>query len=80
MKASKRRRADRNSQQAIEAPPAQPAFTDDEEAFFREGAELSAASSEAFAELDDGPVRRPSLWRRLFGRGERGARGSLADA
>ncbi|MDQ3366215.1 MAG: hypothetical protein M3680_12380 [Myxococcota bacterium] len=83
MKASKRRdRAGRKSKQALKQRPAgpvivQPAFSADEEAFFREGAELSAASSqtlESFADLDAGHVARPSLWRRFFARDERTSR------
>jgi len=67
MKASKRRARTRNQSKAQnKIMPA--AFSELEEAFFREGAELSAASSgqaEAFAELEESRPR-PSLWRRLF--------------
>ncbi len=83
MKASKRRdRAGRKSKQALRSVPAavQPAFSADEEAFFRAGAELSAAASsqvvESFTDLDAGYVARPSLWRRFFARDEHRTRTS----
>jgi hypothetical protein len=66
MKASKRRaRAKKQSKNKIAMPAA---FSELEEAFFREGAQLSVASSgpmESFADLEDSRPR-PSLWRRLF--------------
>ena len=76
MKASKRRARQRKqikqgksqSQSVVAA-----AFSELEEAFFREGAALSAVGSnnsiavETFADLEDTkPRQRPSLWRRLF--------------
>ena len=72
MKASKRRaRAKKQSLKKIEVA-AVAAFSELEEAFFREGAALSVASSgsmeastETFADLEDSRPR-PSLWRRLF--------------
>lgn len=73
MKASKqRRRAGRTSKQAMKAPKATPApaFSDDEEAFFRAGVALEAAADSA-DEVDDPADRRRSLWQRLFARGIR---------
>lgn len=68
MKASKqRRRAGRTSKQAMKATPAAPAFSADEEAFFRAGAALEAAP-DSVDELDEPADRRPSLWQRLFAR------------
>lgn len=73
MKASKRRARARKQ---IKSKPQShsvvaAAFSELEEAFFREGAALSVAGSntsiETFADLEDTrPRRRPSLWRRLF--------------
>jgi len=65
MKASKRRaRARKQSRRQPKIEMA--AFTDVEEAFFREGAALASATSTPldFSELEE--PRRPSLWRRLF--------------
>lgn len=98
MKASKRRaRARRKSKQATPLTHNVEAFSQAEEAFFREGAALSAASSsdawssetsssdtsssdtwssdtiDRFADLDDPRQERPSLWRRLFARGQAAA-------
>lgn len=74
MKASKRRaRARRSSKSAAQPQPqpiVQPDFSEVEEAFFQEGAALSAAASsdalDTFADLDARRGPPPSLWRRLF--------------
>ena len=67
MKASKRSaRTKKQSKSQNKIMPA--AFSEVEEAFFLEGAQLSAASSgqaESFADLEESRPR-PSLWRRLF--------------
>ncbi|MBA3392531.1 MAG: hypothetical protein H0T89_07805 [Deltaproteobacteria bacterium] len=84
MKASKRRaRERRKSKQAPLTRNVEAAFSPVEEAFFREGAALCAASSsdtssadtvERFADLDDPRRVRPSLWQRLFARGQAATR------
>ena len=74
MKASKRRARARKQIKHIKSQTQNvvaAAFSEVEEAFFREGAALSTVGSnssiETFADLEDTrPRRRPSLLRRLF--------------
>ncbi|MBA3541095.1 MAG: hypothetical protein H0T79_15900 [Deltaproteobacteria bacterium] len=79
MKASKRRARARTKSKSpkltsTEPQRMAPAFSEAEEAFFREGLALSAAPAamavESFADLEDHRRRpsRPSLWSRLFAR------------
>jgi hypothetical protein len=72
MKASKRRaRARANSKSPTIPTTIESAFSESEEAFFREGAALAAAASserlEVFADLEDAAPRPPGLWRRIVG-------------
>jgi hypothetical protein len=58
----------RTGRRAATASRAAASFTAAEDAFFAAGEELERADQEPFADLDERPVKRPTLWRRLTGR------------